>query len=328
MRITNGMMSKSFMRDLNRNLGRLNKINGQLTSGKEISRPSDNPFKVARTMSLGTDISTNKQYNENIKDTINWLETTDTALAQIQESTQRIRELMVATGNATYGSDEMNAIKNELNERTNEVAQLLNTTFDGKYLFGGTKTSTKPVATKDDINGNSQIYLHGKDGEYLSVNSSDIDILNQVDNINSNLYVEISEGVKMDYNVNAIDVLITKDPKGNEINFMDLMTEITGNLMNEGTFEDVVKKNLEQMDSVILNLNKLRSEVGAKQNRMESAEMQNEESNFNLTEILSKTQDIDFAEKSMEASTAQTIYVAALQTNARIIQPSLLDFLR
>lgn len=328
MRITNGIMNKNFMKDLNRNLNRYSKINDQLTSGKEVSKPSDNPFKISRAMTLNTDIKSNTQFNENIKDTINWLETTDTTLSQIQNSTQRIRELMVASGNATYGSDEMNAIKNELNERTNEVAQLLNTTFDGKYLFGGTKTATKPVATKPDLNGNSLIYLHGRNGEYLSVNSSDPDILNQVDNISGNLYVEISEGVKLDYNVNAIDVLFTKDIDGNDISFMDMMTEITGNLMSEATAGDVVKENLKDMDAVMLNINKLRSEVGAKQNRMEAAESQNEETNFNLTNILSKTQDIDFAEKSMEAAAAQAVYVAALQTSAKIIQSSLLDFLR
>ena len=52
MRITNQMMSKSFLRDLGRNQNYMKKINDQLTSGKEIRRPSDNPFKVARSMQL------------------------------------------------------------------------------------------------------------------------------------------------------------------------------------------------------------------------------------------------------------------------------------
>jgi flagellar hook-associated protein 3 FlgL len=79
MRVTNQMMSKSFLKDLNRNQNYMKRINDQLTSGKEIRRPSDNPFKVARSMQLNSDINANTQYNENIKDTINWLDTTDTA---------------------------------------------------------------------------------------------------------------------------------------------------------------------------------------------------------------------------------------------------------
>ena len=88
MRITNQMMSKSFLRDLGRNQNYMKKINNQLTSGKEISRPSDNPFKAARSMQLNRDIAANTQYNENIKDTTNWLDTTDTALDQLGNSFQ------------------------------------------------------------------------------------------------------------------------------------------------------------------------------------------------------------------------------------------------
>ncbi|MDZ5034667.1 flagellar hook-associated protein 3, partial [Clostridium perfringens] len=62
MRITNQMMSKSFLKDLGRNQGYMKKLNDQLTSGKEIRRPSDNPFKVARSMQLHSDIGSNIQY--------------------------------------------------------------------------------------------------------------------------------------------------------------------------------------------------------------------------------------------------------------------------
>ena len=121
MRVTNQMMSSSFLRNLNRNKSHMNTINNQLTSGKEISRPSDNPYKVARSMQLSSDIKAATQYNENIKDTSNWLDTTDTALQQIEGSLQRVRELMVSAGSASYGVDEKRAIKDEINEKINEI---------------------------------------------------------------------------------------------------------------------------------------------------------------------------------------------------------------
>ena len=111
MRVTNQMMSTTYLKDLNTNLNNLNTLNKQLTTGKEISKPSDNPFKTARIMQMYSDIAANKQYNENIKDTISWLDTTDTALNQLGSTSQRIRELMVSSGNAIYGSDEKKAIK-------------------------------------------------------------------------------------------------------------------------------------------------------------------------------------------------------------------------
>lgn len=331
MRITNSMMSKSFLRDVSRNQSNMKKINDQLTSGKEFRKPSDNPFKVARSMQLQSDINTNTQYNQNIKDTINFLDTTDTALEQVNNAFQRVRELMVSSGNAAYGSDEKRAIKDEINEKINEVSQILNTNFDGKYIFGGTKGSSKPVGSmKDPDTGNNVLHFSGRDGEKLDVNSDVEDIKNQVNMIGGSLNTEISQGVKVEYNVSASDILMFKDADGNSINVMDLFKDITNNLDSNNPEESlkVTNENLKTMDSVLSNLLKVRSEVGAKQNRMEAAQEQNEAENYNMTSILSQTEDIDFAEKTIEASVMQSVYMASLQTSAKILQPSLMDYLR
>ena len=327
MRVTNSMMTKSFLRDMNRNLSGLNRLNQQLTSGKEISKPSDDPFKVARSMQLNSDIQANKQYNENIKDTINWLDTTDTALEQLGNTTQRIRELMVSAGNAAYGSDEKTALQDEINERVNEMSQILNTSFDGKYVFGGTKTSSKPIGVDNDAFGNREMYYSGKEGERLFPGEIVSD--SQIDMINSKLNVEISQGVTMDYNVSASEVLNFTNEDGSNIDVMKLMSEISYNVGSANNEESskVVNENLSAMDAVLTNINKLRSEVGSKQNRMESAQAQNEDQNYNMTEILSETEDIDFAQKTMEVATMQTVYTASLQTSAKILQPTLLDYI-
>lgn len=331
MRITNSMMSKSFLRDVNRNQNSLKKINDQLTSGKEFRKPSDNPFKVARSMQLHGDINTNTQYNQNIKDTINFLDTTDTALEQVNNVFQRVRELMVSSGNVAYGSDEKKAIKDEINEKINEVSQILNTSFDGKYIFGGTKGSSKPVGVmEDDTTGNNVIHLSGKNGERLELDSDKEEVQNQINMIKGDLNTEISQGVKVEYNVSATDILMFKDADGKDVNVMDLFKDIANNL-DSGIAEDaskVTSENLKGMDTVMSNLLKVRAEVGAKQNRMESAQAQNEAENFNMKDILSQTEDIDFAEKTIEASVMQSVYMASLQTSARVIQPSLMDFLR
>lgn len=323
MRVTNSMLSKSFLRDLNRNQSNLKKINSQLASGKEISRPSDDPYKVARSMQLNSDIKAATQYNENIKDTTNWLDTTDTALQQLENSFQRIRELMVSGGNAAYGSDEKKAIKDEINEKVNEIAQILNTNFDGKYIFGGTKVNSKPVAVQaDGTTGNNKLYYSSSDGTIIADPSTS----NEMEMLASGLIVEISQGVTMKYNVSSTEILEFGEG-ANKVNVMNLLTDITNSLDSEDSSE-VTGNLLSQMDSTISNLLKIMSEVGAKQNRMEAAATQNEDQILNLKDVLSKTEDIDFAEKTIEATVAQTVYMASLQVSARIIQPTLLDFLR
>lgn len=353
MRVTNQMMSKSFLRDLSKNQSYMMKLNNQLTSGKEISRPSDNPYKVARSMQLSSDIATAKQYNENIKDTTNWLDTTDTSIQQLEKSIQRVRELMVSAGNASYGSDEKRAIKDEINEKVNEISQILNTTFDGKYIFGGTKVNTKPVAT-EVVDGKSSLFISGKLGkkidlekinEELEANGLNLktltekefdslsdDLKNDISeyrNIASSLNVEVSQGVSIKYNVSATEILSFKGKDGETVDVMSLLTEITSNLDSSDEKDQalVIGDNLSKIDETISNLLKLMSEVGAKQNRMESALSQNDEQIYNLKDILSQTEDIDFAEKTIEVTVAQSVYTAALQVSANIVQQTLLDFL-
>jgi len=319
MRITNSILVNSFMGDMNRNLNNMHTIQKQQTSGKEFSRPSDNPFKVARSMQMYSEIYANKQYNSNIKETINWMDSTDAALGQATNSLQRIRELMISAGDAAYGSKELSAIKDEINEKVAEFGQILNTSFDGKYIFGGTDGTTKPVkVTTDPITKDNKL-------EFTS---------GTIDNLNKSLSVEISVGVNVEYNVNAVQVLNYN--KGNDVvgdndSVNDVSKLLSGIMahLNDPTQKSLVTgTDLGEMDKAIDNLLSLSSKVGAMQNRMESAKGLNEEQNFNMTEILSANEDIDIVEKSMEYATMQTVYLASLQTSAKVIQPTLMDYLR
>lgn len=315
MRITHGVMVSGFLGDMNTNLNSLNKIQKQLNTGKVFSKPSDDPFKVARSMQMYSEINANKQYNTNIKDTINWMDTTDTALSNGTKCLQRIRELMVSAGNAAYGSSELTAIKEEINERVAEFGQILNTSFDGKYIFGGKDGASKPVEVNlDNGTGLNSIDIAEKGG-----------VINPA--INQSLKVEISSGVTVDYNVNAVEVLKFKDKAGNDIEVTQFFDDLLNNLSDVNGKSKVVGENLDQMDKVVENMLSISAKVGTVQNRMESAKDLNTAQNENLTEILSGNEDIDFMEKSMEMAVARTIYVASLQTSSKVLQPSILDFL-
>ncbi|WP_061994913.1 flagellar hook-associated protein FlgL [Clostridium sp. ATCC 25772] len=200
MRITNKMMSNSFLADMNVNLNHMKRKQEQLDTGKEFKRPSDSPFKAARSMQIYSEIYANEQYNTNINHTINWLDTTDSALDNLGKSLSRIRELMVSAGNGTYDKDELKAVKDEISEKVNEISQILNTSFDGKYIFGGTHGDKKPTTVDEN-------------GELID------------GTIGDNLKVEISSGVVIEYSVNANELLnftskdlkdeILKDENGN-----------------------------------------------------------------------------------------------------------------
>lgn len=315
-RITNSMMSSNYLSNMNRNLGNMQTVQKQLSSGKQISRPSDNPYITSRAIGLYSEIDSNKQYNENIKDISNWLDTTDTALGQVGDIFNRIRELQVSAGNGAYGNDERTAIQDEIKQKVGELTQVLNTNFDGAYIFGGTKSASKPVMV--DSSGN--ICYADKTG----AKTTDSTIIKQ---IGSDLNVEVSQGVLVNYNKTATDVLQYKDKSGTTQNVNDVLQKIINNLEPNSYSSTTAGACITETDNIITNLLQKRAEVGAMSNRMESAQSKNEEENLNMTDILSKTEDIDFTEKTMEYSVMQTVYMAALQTGAKVLPKTILDYL-
>lgn len=349
MRITNSMLATSFLADMNRNLKNMSTIQEQMTSGKEVSKPSDDPVKVTRSMRLNSDIYANEQYKTNIEDTSNFLDSTDTALGQLGAVLSTINERLISAGNAAYGSDERKAIKNAISEQIGHFGQIMNTSFDGKYLFGGTRTTSKPitVVAKDGTDGNNIIDYAKEDGT-TPLSWDGTNAFNSLDNttipantpedgeyvkISGKINVEISQGVVMDYNVGANNILEFKDKNGVSKDLRQIFNSILDDLDNNNpnntdNINNLITNDLDDIQAAVNNVLKVRAEVGAKQNRMEDAKSKNVEDNFNLTEILSKTEDIDIAEKTMQFATLQTVYTASLQTSAKVIQPSILDYLR
>lgn len=329
MRITNRMMSNNYLSNMSRNLSNLNTINNQLSTGKLINRPSDNPYKTARSMQLTTAIDSNKQYKTNIQDATNWLDATDDALSSLTNVLQRVRELMVSSGNAAYGSDENASINKEINERVSEISQILNTNFDGRYIFGGTKTTSKPLNVVKNENGNNELKFVDKEGRELNLNSNELEESCVVEALGSNLSVEVSKGVNIDYNVTAMGLLKFESDAGEYIDGISLLTNIQDNLSSSEASDrsKVINQNLKNIDALMSNILNKRAEVGAKQNRMESALSKNGDETLSMTGVLSNTEDVDYTEKTIEMYMAKTTYTAALQVNAQVLPRTILDYL-
>lgn len=291
MRITNKVLSKGYLTDLNRNLQNMKKLQEQLSSGKEIRRPSDNPFKVARSMELNSSLRANERYQENIDEAIGWLETTDSALGQFGDVLQRIKELVTQGSNGTLGSTEKASIKMEVEQLKGQLSEIGNTAYDGRYIFNGDETTQMPL---------------GNDGTILYPNAN-------------GLKKEFAPGIILDIGITSKN--LCNDSAANNV------FETIQNIINDLDNNKSPINNMNELTSHIDNVLMLRGQAGARCNRLETMSEKTTEENYNVTELLSKTEDIDFAQKVMEYSVMESVYTASLQTGAKILQPSLLDFL-
>ncbi|HZK34614.1 MAG TPA: flagellar hook-associated protein FlgL [Bacillota bacterium] len=299
MRVTNQGMLHNYLNNLNRNLTMLSKYQNQLSSGKEIRRPSDDPFGATRAMSLRSSLTQNEQYLRNIEDSMGWTDMTDSALGSMGDILTRIKELSVQGLSDTMDDNDRYTIEVEVKQLTQQIAQIGNTKYDGRYIFGGQETTKSPFS----VNGDTL--------EYAGTNS----ILER----------EISERVSLGINIPGSWI--------NEGRFEgdlseDLATTLNNIVAALSTGDDSAEPVIGKLEEHIDNVLALRAEMGAKYNRLEAAKHKNEEESLNMTELLSKTEDIDFAGKIMEYMTMQNVYMASLSTGAKIMMPTLLDFLR
>src|SRR5690554_1296861 len=127
MRITDKVLNDNFLRNLSRNLNQVSKYQNQLSSGKIVSRPSDDPLLVAKIMSMDINISQNQQYNNNITASLGWVKTQDTALADATSTLQRIKDLIIYGSNGTLSDIDRQAIVAEVKMKADELSDILNT---------------------------------------------------------------------------------------------------------------------------------------------------------------------------------------------------------
>jgi flagellar hook-associated protein 3 FlgL len=303
MRITNNTLTGNYLRNLTRNLKQMQKYQNQLSSGKEINKPSDNPMLVSRIMNLDNTIRENEQFKKNIDDSLGWTKTADGSLSEVSATLLRARDLIIYGANGALGDTDRIALKDEVDMLKGQLTQVLNTNFDGRYLFGGQMT-TEPPFVVNEVSGETE--YKGDKG---------------------NITREIAPKVTLQINSNGLMITHADGANPENMKMMELLTNIS-KAMDSGDLDALSGNLLKDMDKHIDNVIRFRSKMGATYNRLEAAAERNSSENLNMTELLSKSEDIDLAEKMMQFSVMSTVYQASLATGAKILQPSLLDYIR
>ncbi|MDA5108076.1 flagellar hook-associated protein FlgL [Brevibacillus thermoruber] len=292
-RVTQNMLNRNMLRNLYNSMGNMDKLQEQLSSGKKVSKPSDDPVIVTRGMFYRSSLIENDQFTKNTTEALNWLDATDQALDEVGNVYKRVQELVVASGNGTLSKDDLKMMAMEITELKNHLGNVANQTVNGRYIFAGTDSTKPPYDTAS--------------GQFTNKNSSLIKL-------------EISENTYVPININAQNVF--NNPAGN--NIFTLLDNIV-NELNNGNAATAYSDQLKQQADFVLTE---RAALGARVNRLELVEDRLSKSEVSITGLMSKNEDADIAEVITQLKTQENVHRAALSAGARIIQPSLVDFLR
>ncbi|MGI6485476.1 MAG: flagellar hook-associated protein FlgL [Tepidanaerobacteraceae bacterium] len=150
MRVTQGMITEAFMRNLSYNLKRLGEKQEILSSGKRVRLPSDDPVSAALAIRLRGNLEVIDQHKRNAEDAFTWMKNSETALSNTNDIIQRIRELVVKAANGTNTPDDRNTILDEISQLKEQVLKEANANYNQRYLFGGFHTDKAPFYKDGD----------------------------------------------------------------------------------------------------------------------------------------------------------------------------------
>ena len=324
MRITNASMVRSHLYDTQNNLTNMSKINQQISTGKVINTVSDDPHKAIKIMNINNEIKYTEKYNYNIDESVGWMNTTDGALDNVGNLLGEIKETILKVGNGTYSQNEMKSLNEDMNEKIKQLADTLNSTHGGKYLFGGSSVDDVPITVIENPDGTVKLeFSKDKNGQTIP-NTDD-------------LKADISSGINIDYNISVGEILNIKDGNGNTVNLLDeinnlstLMNNIAnGDEQTASTAKEELLNNTKgKIDQLFDHVVNERTSLGVKVSTAEKIKEFNDDNIINMKNVLSLDQDTDHVEKFIELKSLELVYQASIQVGAKLIQPTILDYIR
>ncbi|TCS83320.1 flagellar hook-associated protein FlgL [Tepidibacillus fermentans] len=300
MRVTQGMLNNQLLRNLNTNLSRLEVLQNQMATGKRINKPSDDPVGLSFALRYRSELVSNEQYQRNVDSATSWLEYTDKLISETNDVLQRARELAVQGANGTNSDESMEALAMEVEQLYEQLVNIGNSQFNGKYVFNGQKTDQPPY------------------------DMATAKLLGTADPDTGKILFEIGTGITIPVNISGKELFGAND--ATNPNAFQVLEELRSALMNHNQSD--VNTVLGKLDNVLDNAMSKWAEVGARSNRVELMKNRLDNENINIQTLLSKAEDADLAEVMINLKMEENIYQASLSTGARIIRPTLVDFLR
>jgi len=292
MRVTESSTNRATLANIQLDASRLADLQEQMSSGRQITKPSDNPTGTVTALQLRSQLSQAKQFQANSNDALGWLTTVDSAYGSITSQLEQVRTLVVQGMNTGTGNPASNgALAQQVDQARASLLSLANASYQGRPVFGGTTAGSVAF----DASGN---YV----GDSGTVTRT----------VGSNASVDLNTQATATFGANGS-------------NLFDLLSGIANDLR---TNPANLGSDLTQLDARQLAITSDRSLAGAKYQRIQTVQSAASTNSLQLTSQLSDLQDIDLAETVVQVTSANTAYQAALATTAKVGQISLMDFLR
>jgi flagellar hook-associated protein 3 FlgL len=292
-RVTQNSIANRALNGLQGNLTRLSRLQEQLSSGKQISRPSDSPAAAGSALQVRSEIRGTQQHSRNADNGLGWLATADSALTTSLDQVRRVRELTLqGMSSGTAGSPAAReALAVEIDNIRESLISTANTRYADRPVFGSTTAGGVAYAPDGSYVGELEPVLR-----------------------------TVAPGVQVRVDADGPATFGTGNAQ-----LFTVLADISQTLRTDPS---TLGAGLGRLDTAMQTLQTRLSDVGARYNRLAQMRQTAEDRLLTLRTQLSDVEDIDLPETIMHLQLQETAYQAALGATARAVQPSLMDFLR
>jgi flagellar hook-associated protein 3 FlgL len=292
-RVTQRMMTEGSLANLQQSLGRLATLQEQLSTGRVINRPSDNPTGTTAAMRIRSSVADQAQFARNARDGLGWLSQVDSTLDSVTGAVRRARDLALQGANTgAMGQQARDALAIEVEGVRDQLLGQANARYLERPVFGGVTSGGQAYdATGTWVGVSGAVNRRVAD-----------DVVVQVDVDGRTVFGDGASSVFAE-----LDALATALRAGDS-------AAITASV-------DVLRAR----ENTVVGA---RAAAGTRYQRIELSAQAADDTKTTLANHLSTIENADLAETTVHLKLQEVAYQAALGATARVLQPSLLDFLR
>jgi len=296
--MTQNMMSRQSFSGMQTAMSRVAQAQEQLTTGRLINRPSDDPTGATSAMRIRSSLSTQQQFVRNADDAVGWLDQTDGTLGTMGTQISRARDIALQGANSgAMGPEARAALATEVDQIRAGLISSANAQYLDRPIFGGITAGEK---------------AYNPDGTLADPAAI---------GTGSGVVRTVAEGERIRIDVEGPEVFGTSP---NSI-FDNLAALSTALRTADSAGVTAAVSNLKADADRVVNI---RSDIGARTVRVENARSVANDATLTLKNALSSVENVDLAKATVDLGLREVAYQAALGATARVLQPSLLDFLR
>ncbi|MBC2932313.1 flagellar hook-associated protein FlgL [Nocardioides sp. zg-1228] len=294
-RVTQSMLTDRSLDRLQGSLSRLAEIQEHLSTGRVLNRASDNPGDAATAMRLRASIGAQQQYARNAADGTGWLDTLDSTLGASNDLVRRARELGIQAVSGAAGPQSREALAVEIDQLRSALLGVANTTYVDRPVLGGTTAGSAAFTEA----GGAVTFA----GDAHPVHRT------------------VADGVVVDVSLPGPAAFGADGD-----NVFDHLTALSAALRSGD--ETGIRAGVAALEDDGNRLVVARADVGARAARVERASTAAVDAELSLTSALAEIENADLPRTMVDLKMQEVAYQAALAATARVLQPSLMDFLR